>query len=156
MSFICGDCRRHRIHADPYKFDLATACIHCGGLMVGEVREPPPGIVQFDHTFTPEQADLIVETVPEDSYHWEVTWRVNKIPEYTAIMRAGEWKDQTLELGFCEHPIRFNEAGEITHGVMRLVACANAGVPFRTAVSCPPGVLEDVLAGRKPQVVQQS
>lgn len=101
--------------------------------------------VQFDHTFTPEQAYRLLRRIPPDSYHWadiegrDRSWPPGlepgtRLEKYTHLMAAGEWKD---ELAPSHHPVRWDEKGEITHGVLRLWACAASGRPFRSAVECP-------------------
>jgi len=112
-----------------------------------EIPAAPPGFDQFDHTFTPDQAARIVAAVPDDSHHWRDIPRKapNAVAQYTALMAEGRWRDETLELGFYEHPIRWDEHCRLTHGIMRLIACRDSGHPFRAAVFAPTGFLPGFL-----------
>jgi len=110
--------------------------------MRADPSEFPPedeGLVRFDYTFTSDEAARIIDVIPGDSYHWRdiPRKRPGAVARYTHLMRGGKWRDQTFEHGFFEHPIRFNLKGEITHGVMRLLACRDSGVSFRAAVVAP-------------------
>jgi hypothetical protein len=109
--------------------------------MTGDMDAVPvvPGFIYIDHTFTPEQAQAILDTIPSDSHHWIDIPRkaAEAVPHYTRLMSNGSWRNETLERGFYEHPIRWDEEGRITHGVMRLMACVASGQPFRSAVCCP-------------------
>lgn len=125
-------------------------CPRCGRPMrarPGDIPPAPPGFEQFDHTFTPEQAALVVSRVPADSYHWAdiPRKRPGAVESYTQLMAAGRWVDETLEHGFYEHPVRFAVDGSLTHGIMRLIACRDSGRPFRTAVFAPEGFLQELL-----------
>lgn len=121
-------------------------CHRCGRPMLAKVR-PEPGFDKFDHTFTPAEAQLVLDTIPADSYHWPDIERIGngRVAQYTAVMLAGRWVPETLEHGYDGHPVRWNAAGDVTHGVMRLLACVASGVSFRTAVVAPPGLLQDLL-----------
>lgn len=125
-----------------------------GSPMRSRASEQPladPPFIYFDHEFTPVQARDIVLDIPPDSYHWADIDR--KAPQatalYTQIMRNGKWQDQTLESGYYGHPVRFNTEGEITHGVIRLLACSDAGRSFRTAVLCPAWMKERLEHGSR-------
>jgi hypothetical protein len=111
-----------------------------------EIPPPPEGFSQFDHTFTPDQAHRIIELIPSDAHHWADIPRKapHAVARYTALMLAGRWRNETLEHGFYEHPIRWDEQGRITHGVMRLLACKASGQEFRACVFCPTGMLPEV------------
>ena len=111
-------------------------------------------LVQFDHTFTPNQAFGLLSRIPADSYHWVDiggrgrAWPIGLEPKtrlelYTRLMASGEWHE---ELSPSDHPVRWDEKGEITHGVLRLQACVDAGQPFRSAVECPPWFREQLAA----------
>jgi hypothetical protein len=141
VSFTCSKYRHHTLHIDPFKFDAHKhRCPHCDSTLVAEVQPPPPGFVQFDHTFTPEQAWYLTSCIPPDSYHWhdiEHGKGKGKVLQFTRLMIRRQWRNETLERGFYEHPIRWDEHRQLTHGVMRLLACAASGQPFTAAVSCP-------------------
>jgi hypothetical protein len=111
-----------------------------------EIPAPPDGWEYIDHTFTPDDAKFILERIPKDAHHWRDIERKapNAVAVYTSLMLQGRWRDETIELGFYEHPIRFDENGGITHGVMRLLACAASGREFRACVLCPIGFLPEV------------
>jgi hypothetical protein len=111
-----------------------------------DVPVPAEGYELVDRTFTPWDAFVIVASIPADSYHWTDIPRINPgaVRRYARTMIAGKWRDETVDLGFFDHPIRFNHDG-ITHGVMRLLACVKAGRPFRAAVYAPVGFLEGLL-----------
>jgi len=113
-----------------------------------EIPAAPPGFSQFDHTFTPQEAATIIASVPEDSHHWRDIPRKapHAVALYTELMSDGRWRDETLELGFYEHPIRWDEHGRLTHGIMRLLACRDSGVPFRACVLAPEGLIEELCA----------
>lgn len=149
-TFVCPQCRKHRLHISPWQFD-GRLCPRCRVPLIGEVRPAPPGFEQFDHTFTPAEARRIIRRIPADSYHWAdiETKGAGKVDRFTALMAAGEWRNQTLELGFGDHPIRFDEAGDLTHGVMRLMACDRSGISFRAAVQAPVGMFPSILDRRK-------
>lgn len=149
-TFVCPACRRHRAHVDPYQWDN-RACPRCRIPLVAEVRAPEAGFVLFDHKFTPTEARRIVRRIPPDSYHWKGidTKGKGKVARYTQLMVAGLWMPQTVDLGFDQHPVRFNQDGEITHGVMRLMACSESGVDLLTAVECPKGLFPRILDGRR-------
>lgn len=139
MSFACPK-GHHTLHIRPFAFDVNRhRCPHCRSALAAEVPPPPKGFVQFDHTFTPEEAWWFLSCISPGSYHWADIERIGngRIREFTRLMKAGLWKNETLELGFYEHPIRWDERGEITHGVMRLIACRDSGRPFTAAVCCP-------------------
>ncbi len=116
--------------------------------MVAEVPPPPDGFARFDHTYTPDHAQVILDRLPADAHHWADVDRIGngRVPRFTALMLAGQWRDELLEHGFYEHPIRFDETGYLTHGIMRLLACAASGQEFRAVTFCPTGFLPEVFA----------
>lgn len=111
-----------------------------------ELPPAPPGWVYFDYTFEPGLAHAIVMDIPRDSYHWADIKRKapGAVDMYSSIMISGQWQDQTLERGYYEHPIRFDSHGDITHGVMRLLACSAAGRSFRAVVLAPAWMKESM------------
>lgn len=143
----CG-CRRG---ADEAVFQEGPLdCPICQSPMRGRLEDIPaaaPGFDQFDHTFTPAEAVRIIATIPEDSYHWRDIPRIAPlaVDKYTRIMAEGRWRHETLENGFWEHPIRWDEQCRITHGVMRLLACRDSGVSFRAVCVAPEGYLQGLL-----------
>jgi hypothetical protein len=145
MSFVCRPCNHRRGMYPTGAHPSTQRCPHCDGVLVAVVQPPADGFEHFDHTFTPEHAKVILDRIPSDAYHWADVEREGRVPSHTAKMLAGTWQTQTLERGFYGHPVRFDENGDITHGVMRLMACMASGRPFRTAVMCPTGFLESVL-----------
>jgi len=114
-----------------------------------ELPPPPPGFVQHDHEFTPEQAKQIIDLVPADAHHWRDIPRKapQAVAKYTELMATGRWRDETLAAGFYEHPIRWDERGRLTHGIMRLIACRDSGRTFTAAVLRPIGLLPEVFDG---------
>jgi hypothetical protein len=137
---VCEPCG-HRV-GQPGVYD----CPLCHQPLRAIIPPPPDGFALFDHTFTPTDARMVLEHVPGDSYHWTDIERKTptKVAEYTALMLAGLWVDETLAHGFYEHPVRFDEDGQLTHGIMRLLACVGSGCPFTAAVLCPVGLLPEV------------
>jgi hypothetical protein len=125
------------------------ACLICGGRLYPPLRPVPEGFDQFDHTFTPRQATIVLNTIPPDSYHWADIERLDggRVGQYTKLMAEGKWVDQTLARGFQDHPVRWDENGQLTHGAIRLLACAGSGRNFRTAVVAPQGLLQEMFYG---------
>jgi len=111
-----------------------------------EIPPAPPGFSQFDHTFTPDQAKAIIDLVPADAHHWrDIPCKAPQaVAKYTELMAGGRWRDETLAAGFYEHPVRWDEQGRLTHGIMRLIACRDSGVPFTACVLCPTGLMPEV------------
>ena len=146
----CAPCR-NTMGADEAVFrEGPLECPICHGPMRGDpskIPAAPPGFDQFDHTYTPEEAQTIIDTIPADSYHWRDIPRLapQAVARYTQIMSEGRWRNETIENGFYEHPIRWDEQGRITHGVMRLLACRDSGVPFRAVTFAPQGLLQELL-----------
>lgn len=144
MNIYCDNCRLRRAADEALYRPGGLDCPMCGGPMrarPGDIPPAPPGFEWFDHTFTPTQAARLVARVPAGSYHWADIQR--KAPRavglYTRLMAEGRWRDETLEHGFYEHPVRFAVDGSLTHGLMRLIACRDSGRPFRAAVFAPEG-----------------
>lgn len=142
MNVYCDNCGCRADRGTP------TCPVDDAPMRARDLPAPPAGFVQVDHTFTPQQAARIIASVPEDSYHWRDIPRKapDAIDKYTRIMAAGEWRNETYEAGYYEHPIRWDGDGQLTHGIMRLLACRDSGRPFTAAVYAPQGLLEELCA----------
>lgn len=111
---------------------------------MGPTGSYPEGYYQHDYLFHPADATYIIRTIPPDSYHWGDVERkrLGKVEEYEGLLRAGKWQKQGMFNGLGQHPIRFDKDGEITHGVVRMLACAKSGMSIVAAVVYPPGKWE--------------
>lgn len=125
------------------------ACPLCHGPLSpvpGAIPAPPDGFARFDHTYTPAHAQTILDLVPPGSFHWAdiPRKRPGAVAEFTALMLAGRWADETLARGHWSHPIDFDAEGVLQHGAIRLLACAASGRPLTAVTLCPIGLLPEV------------
>lgn len=150
-NVYCAACNHRRMADAGVYHEGEYLCPTDGAVMRAnpdDIPVPADGFARFDHTYTPGHAQTILDRIPADAHHWQDIPRIapDAVARYTALMLAGQWRDELLEHGFHEHPIRFDETGYLTHGIMRLLACAASGAEFRSVTYCPVGFLPEVFA----------
>jgi hypothetical protein len=136
--YRCPNCRRHRTFLNP-NVNPIPYCPDCGLKLVEDVAVPTNDYIQmgpyrqetkltdfsFLHTYTPAQAITIIDTIPDDSFHWPaIMW--NKVEEYAELVSLGKW----TTVGQYWHPVRFNSEGNLLTGAQRILACFLADSPM--------------------------
>jgi len=136
--YRCPKCRGKRTFLNPWLNDVPQ-CGDCYVTLIEDVPQLEGQVIQmgpyrqeysaqdhcFLHNYTPAQAITIIDTVPEDSFHWPaVSWF--KVEQYAEALSDGKW----TTVGQYFHPIRFNSEGILLTGIQRIMACYLANLPM--------------------------
>ena len=128
--YRCPRCRSHKTFLDPVHFPIPQ-CPECSTPLVEDTlyhlgQQELDRDACFPHTFTPEQAIEIIDSIPDDSFHWPaIAW--NRVEEYADILTSGTWS----EYGQHWHPVRFNSEGNLQTGAQRLLAVFISDWPMK-------------------------
>jgi hypothetical protein len=136
--YRCPKCRSHRTFLNPH-VNKIPVCPECHVPLTEDIPVKTSNYLQmgpyrqeysesdhyFLHTYTPLQAITIIDTIPDDSFHWPaVMW--GKVEEYAEQLSEGRW----TTIGQYWHPIRFNGSGILLTGAQRVLACFLANLPM--------------------------
>jgi len=98
-------------------------------LTAGNIVQTVTGSVYFRHTWTAMEALRVIESIPEDSFHWKaISWE--RVEYYADILRKDKW----ITTGQYWHPVRFSTEGDLMTGAQRLLAVFATGLPMETWV----------------------
>lgn len=129
MRLTCPQC--------PTSTDLDLTSVHEQDRVCWECKSPwtPAGyegrLIVENATITPDQAWDWMQTVPDTSGHWILGRYGRFARRYAGLMRSGVWETQLVgHPGAVEHAITFDPHGRLLIGVIRLIACIDADVPF--------------------------
>lgn len=127
--YICPNCSSHRTFLNP-RVNPIPQCPDCAFNLVPHIVHQPgqkelDKDATFQYTVTPEIAIDVIDTIPDDSFHWPaISWK--QVEYYADILASGGWDNYEQHW----HPIRFNTEGNILTGVQRLLAVFLSNIPM--------------------------
>lgn len=138
-AFKCPRCpNRFQIHPLTHSIPICPRC----KVEVEARITLAPHETAFDQSFTPELSQTILDSIPDDSYHWPLVAE-RDVNRYAELMRTGRWRNLTIKRGgIAQHPVRFKKDYKLQTGVQRFMASVKANASFEAVVIGPPDSVE--------------